>query len=128
MVKNFGSRDSWISCVVAQQLGLGPLTYLVDVSGGHIWKRHVDHLKELGVSHSSSARVPEAEIDFDISSHATHADETGDTVVPLETSSDQNETKPDSSPPPGSTPLNSGASLTPESNSTPPRRYPSRSH
>ena len=137
MVKNFGSEDSWISGVVAQQLG--PLTYLVDVSGGHIWK-HVDHLKELGVPHSSSAVVPEAEIDFDISSHATpaDADETGDTVVTPETFSDQNETnlstddiatpEPDLSPLPESTPSSSGASFNPETTSTPPRRYPSHSH
>ena len=44
VAKNFGSGDSWIAGVIAQQLG--PLTYLVDVSGGRIWKRHVDHLKD----------------------------------------------------------------------------------
>ena len=45
-VKNFGSGESWQPGVVAKQLG--PVTYLVDLSADRFWKRHVDHLKELG--------------------------------------------------------------------------------
>ena len=30
--------------VIAQKMG--PLTYLIDVSGGRLWKRHVDHIKD----------------------------------------------------------------------------------
>ena len=109
----------------------------MDVSGGHIWKRHVDHLKELNIPHSSSAAVPEAEIDVDVSPHSTSG-EAGDTIEPPELFSDQNGTnsstgdvvtpEPNLSPPPESTPSNSGASPTPETTSTPSRRYPSCPH
>ena len=87
MAKNFGSGDSWIAGVIAQQL----LTYLVDVSGGRIWKQHVDYLKGLGTPQSSSA---EAEIDIDVSPHSTSADagEAYDAVEPPEPSTDQNGT------------------------------------
>ena len=44
MAKNFESGENRIRGVIAQQLG--PLTYLVDVSGGRVRKRHVNHLKE----------------------------------------------------------------------------------
>ena len=45
MAKNFGPGDSWLRGVVARQLG--PVTYLVNLTGGRLWKRHLDHLKEL---------------------------------------------------------------------------------
>ena len=100
----------------------------------------MDHLKVLGVPHSSFAVVPEAEIDIDISQHSTSmdADEANDTVVPPKLSSDQNETNSstggvvmlelDLSPLPESTQSNSGASPTPEMTSTHPCCYLSRSH
>ena len=45
MVRNFGgSGPDWVPGVIAQKMG--PLTYLVDVSGGRLWKRHVDHIKD----------------------------------------------------------------------------------
>ena len=43
MVKNLLSGDMWIPGVVVQQSG--PLTFLVDVGEGRVWKRHIDHLK-----------------------------------------------------------------------------------
>ena len=60
MVKNFGSGPDWIPGKVAQKLG--PLTYLVNVSGGRIWKRHVDHIKRF----HAECPVPDAETDFDM--------------------------------------------------------------
>ena len=45
MVRNFRARAAWIPGVIAQQLG--PVTYLVNVSEGRHWKRHVDHIKNL---------------------------------------------------------------------------------
>ena len=44
MAKNFRAGESWIPGIVVQKLG--PVTYLVDVSEGRFWKRHVNHLKE----------------------------------------------------------------------------------
>ncbi len=44
VAKNFRSGPAWIPGVIVEQLG--PVTYLVDVSDGRMWKRHVDHVKE----------------------------------------------------------------------------------
>ena len=45
MVRSFsGSGPDWVPGVIAQKMG--PLTYLVDVSEGRLWKRHVDHIKD----------------------------------------------------------------------------------
>ncbi len=46
MARNFRSGSAWIPGKIVQQLG--PLTYLIDVSEGRLWKRHVDHLKQRG--------------------------------------------------------------------------------
>ena len=44
MAKNMRAGPSWVPGTIVQQLG--PVTYLVDVSDGRVWKRHVDHLKD----------------------------------------------------------------------------------
>ena len=49
MAKNFRSGDDWIPGVIVQQLG--PLTYMVDVANGRLWKCHVDHLKECSIQY-----------------------------------------------------------------------------
>ena len=85
MVRNFGSGDSWIPAVVAEQLG--PVTYLVDASGGRIWKRHVDHLKEFRLPCPPPTVASEPEIDVDISLPPTSAD-TATPEPPTERSSD----------------------------------------
>ena len=46
MAKNMRAGPSWVPGTIVQQLG--PVTYLVDVSDGRVWKRHVDHLKDRG--------------------------------------------------------------------------------
>ena len=60
MARNFGSRNNWISGVIVRQLG--PVTYLVNVSDGRVWKRHVDHLKELVPTRD----LPASDSDFDM--------------------------------------------------------------
>ena len=72
MVKNFSSPGpSWVQGTIAYKQG--PLTYLVDVSDGRLWKRHVDHIKKYNFSRSTSNAEPE--IDVDIST-ASPPDET----------------------------------------------------
>ena len=44
MVKNFRTGPTWIPGTIVQQLG--PLTYMIEVSAGKFWKRHVDHVKD----------------------------------------------------------------------------------
>ena len=44
MAKNFGSGSVWIPRVIVKQIG--PLTYVINISNGRLWKYHVDHIKE----------------------------------------------------------------------------------
>ena len=46
VVRNFGSGLDLVQGVVAKRLG--PLTYLVDVLDGRLWKRHIAHVKKCG--------------------------------------------------------------------------------
>ena len=64
MAKNFRSGPDWVPGVIVQQLG--PLTYLVDVSNGRLWKRHVDHLKNYFSRHPLPVPETEVEVDLDI--------------------------------------------------------------
>ena len=127
MVKNHSSGASWIAGVIAQQLG--PVTYLVDVSGGRLWKRHVDHLKEVRSPLTSSTDESEVEVDFDVSSPSTPSDANEAGVVSSPPSTEQNTTdsssngtRNDLSPPSEPTvPVQ-------ETAPPPPRRYPTRPH
>ena len=64
MAQNFGPGSNWISGVITWQLG--PLTYLVDVSNGRVWKSHFDDLKELVSDHTLP--ISESEFDIDVPS------------------------------------------------------------
>ena len=44
IAKNFGSGSVWIPGVIVEQIG--PLTYVINISDGRLWKHHVDHIKE----------------------------------------------------------------------------------
>ena len=59
MVKNMppGSTPKWIPGLIVEIRG--PLSFLVDVGDGKRWRRHIDHLKELG-DHSSIETANEA--------------------------------------------------------------------
>ena len=44
MARNFHSSAKWVpGTVIAQR---GPVSYLVEVQGRRMWRRHVDHLRE----------------------------------------------------------------------------------
>ena len=45
-MKNFRPGPDWIPGTITEQLG--PVTYAVTTDDGQLWKRHVDHIKELG--------------------------------------------------------------------------------
>ena len=60
MVKNFRTGPPWVPGIIVQQLG--PLTYMIEVSAGKFWKRHVDHVKDYSSKGLSSApESPEAD-------------------------------------------------------------------
>lgn len=63
MAKNMGTGASWIPGVIAQQLG--PLTYLVDLRDGQLWKRHVDHLKDCPGAESAPDSENKLSTEFD---------------------------------------------------------------
>ncbi len=74
MVRNLRPGHQWIPGTIVERKG--PLTYLVQVAEGRIWKRHVDHLRETtdtpqdqtprqltadrGDNQESESRMPEA--------------------------------------------------------------------
>ena len=45
LIKNPKQKIPWLPGVIVKQLG--PLTYLIKLDDGRLWKRHVDHLKLL---------------------------------------------------------------------------------
>ena len=42
--RNFGSKVKWHYGVIIACVALAPLTYLVQLHDGRIWKRHVNHI------------------------------------------------------------------------------------
>ncbi len=126
MVRNLRPGLDWISGVIIERLG--PVTYLVDVNNGQVWKRHADQLKSLSEKSCSSE---ETTSDFD----ADHASNTFcREAVPARTSSPEPEeiympvpqTNPEQLGPAGEVPLVPPAAPPEHSNSSPERRYPSR--
>jgi hypothetical protein len=129
MARNFGSGDSWVSGVIVRQLG--PVTYLVNVSDGRVWKRHVDHLKEL----VSNRDLPVSESDFDMDLPSISTPDRSPTEEPEDSPDNSNSHQSESggqvnSPSTSGTasPSAAGAGMeSPAAHSpTPPRRYPSR--
>ncbi len=45
MARNIRAGQAWIPGTVIQRTG--PLSYVVQVAG-KLWKRHIDHLREMG--------------------------------------------------------------------------------
>ena len=74
VAKNYGSGPAWLPGKIVQKLG--PLTYIVDVSDGRIWKRHVDHVKECPNTLSLPEVEPEIDIDIDFRPTASTFSET----------------------------------------------------
>ena len=60
MARNYRSGAAWLPGGIVQQLG--PLTYLVDVSEGRLWKRHVDHIKDLHARPTENETWPEPQV------------------------------------------------------------------
>ena len=56
MVQNFRDGPKWVCGVVIKRKG--PVTYLVQVENGTVWKRHVDHVRSRGRVDKSDALLP----------------------------------------------------------------------
>ena len=77
----------------------GPVTYLVEVSDGHLWKRHVDHVKECHFTPDSPTTVSDSDIDVDVPL-APNSTDTRDMLTQPEPTSDQGSSDSSVSTPP----------------------------
>ena len=48
LVKNFFQGSKWVLGTVKEKVG--PLSYMIELSNGMVWKRHIDHIQEGGRS------------------------------------------------------------------------------
>ena len=58
-IRDFMGKDKWVCGSVVKRLG--PLTYVVKVMDGRVWKRHVDHLRRKSLPDG----INEKEVDWD---------------------------------------------------------------
>ena len=91
MARNFRAGEDWIPGVVMQQLG--PLTYLVNVSDGRVWKRHVNFLKEFRGLGTERVQEPTVEEEPDSSPSSLPTATTG-LAVPVAPSTPAVDTPP----------------------------------
>ena len=85
--------------VIVQQLG--PMTYLVDVSGGRIWRRHIDHFKEYSPPQASAPVASDSDVDIDVSIPATSTNPEGTTAPEVQTEPPTDSAPNTVTPPPG---------------------------
>lgn len=123
MVRNFSSGPDWVPGVVARRLG--PLTYLIDVFDGRLWKRHVDHVKEFGhVRHQPEVH---SETEFDVDPPAVSLPSSDDPIVldiPDVSEARQNESGTDAVSSESTTTSNDAENGTPETVETTPNLEP----
>ena len=62
MTRNFRPGSDWVPGIILRKSG--PLSYLVKVGDGQVWKRHVDHLRKCGASQETDNREPEDPLIF----------------------------------------------------------------
>ena len=84
MARNFRPGPEWVPGVVEKKTG--PLSYLVKVGGGQVWKRHVDHLRKLSASQESNNGDPEDPLVIpsttDVDSRTPMEEDTGGGTAP----------------------------------------------
>ena len=91
-VRNYRPGPAWIPGTITQ--AQGPLTFIVCMENGQLWKRHVDQLKSL------STRKPTTEFTIDGNQDAEHTP--ADSVTPSEPTRSQTTTGTGTSPSPPS--------------------------
>jgi len=60
MSRNFRHGAAWIPGEIVRQLG--PLAFLVDGVEGHLWKRYVNHVKDVAVLPCENEITPPLEV------------------------------------------------------------------
>ena len=95
MARNLRPGPKWVPGVIVQRLG--PLSFLIKTRDGQMWRRHVDHLKEVRTdpepeSKDKNSRPDDDDWELPSSGHShTHASGTADT----EHSTSSESTRPD---------------------------------
>ncbi len=144
MARNFRPGAEWVAAEIVERLG--PLTYLVETSDRQLWRRHVDHLKELVERRVSTESLGGDCVDWDSSAQETAAPEVSGTATaehpPTTATSQLGQPSPEpvgraqSSTSMSTTPTTATATAArPESSTTagttplsPTPRYPARAH
>ena len=76
MVRDFRQGQSWTPAVVCQVLG--PVTYLVETTQGHQWKRHADQIKSVLNPTSATKEATEFPLEGTIHTYPDQTDSTGE--------------------------------------------------
>ena len=93
MAKNFRDGPKWVPGVISKILG--PLSYLVQMEDGLMWRRHVDHIRD---NSTSSSHIPD--VDYDpIPNIPETVTSTTDNELNQSLDTDQVETSPNLSTP-----------------------------
>lgn len=77
MVHSIQAGQPWIPATVIERNG--PLSYLVQVSGNRVWKRHIDHIREMNDCPQQEAADAHATPQLLIPSRAPHVTESPET-------------------------------------------------
>ena len=78
MVRNKRPGKKWAPGVIKKQLG--PLTFLVEVEKGILWKRHIDHLLDNATSHTVTSTSTPVDVDQESFTPSVPSDEPEDTL------------------------------------------------
>ena len=123
--RNFREGPRWVQGIVADRIG--PLSYLVKLPDGDLWRRHIDHLREGGEVVQSPLHGDDLPVPPDPESHTAEDEVPRRTPCPAQTSMPAVEPdQPRSKDSPLSTDTSSSLSDLQDSRPVPERRYPSR--
>ena len=94
MARNYRQGQKWVQGVLTKQLG--PLTYLVQVDQGQMWKRHVDQLRDTAVPPTNSAHPTLTETPTTASDEFLYPTPNETSLTQPSTCEDTSSTTPDS--------------------------------
>lgn len=90
MVRNLHPGDKWVPGTIIERTG--PLSYVVQVAGGQIWRHHIDHLRQMDDS-PQQEQMPDKGIYNDILIHFPQS-ETSTSTDPVTDDTTPTVTKP----------------------------------
>ena len=101
MAKNYRAGPGWLPGTVIERNG--PLPYLIKVSGGQLWRRHIDQLREIDDTPSEhpseELQEPQDTTEWTIIRRSTQVDHADSTGSPNQDDTQQSERATQSSVP-----------------------------